>query len=97
MWTALRQITTATSPNEEFCPLAEFTSPIGGKGKEKDEKSASKFEGECRYCQKKGHKNAECRKMKADLAAGKCDKNGMPTRVNSLTTTGVTQPSLQAS
>ena len=56
----------------------------GAKGKSKKEtrtrrkmtKPASKFEGECRYCQKKGHKKAECRKMKADLAAGKCDKNG---------------------
>ena len=26
--------------------------------------------------------------MKADLAAGKCDKNGKPTGVNSLTATG---------
>ena len=62
-----------------------------GKGKSIAEKSASKFEGECRYCQKKGHKKAECRKMKADLAAGKCDKNGKPTGVNSLTATGATQ------
>ena len=45
----------------------------GGKGKERDEKVASKFEGECRYCHKKGHKKAECRKMKADLAACNCD------------------------
>ena len=28
----------------------------GGKGKEKDEKLAGRFEGERRYCQKKGHK-----------------------------------------
>ena len=69
----------------------------GGKGKEKDEKSASKFEGECRYCQKKGHNKAECRKMKVDLAAGKCDKHGKPTGVHSLTATGATQPSPQAS
>ena len=62
----------------------------GGKGKEKDEKPASKFEGECRYCQKKGHKKAECRKMKADLAAGKYDKNGKATGVNSLMATGAT-------
>ena len=41
----------------------------GGKGKEKDEKPAGKFEGECRYYQNKGHQKAECRKMKADLAA----------------------------
>ena len=27
----------------------------GGKGKERDEKLAGKFEGECRYCHKKGH------------------------------------------
>ena len=69
----------------------------GGKGKEKDEKPVSKFEGECRYCQKKGHKKAECRKMKAGLAAGMCDERGLPTGVNSLTATGVTQPSPQAS
>ena len=69
----------------------------GGKGKEKDEKPVSKFEGECRYCQKKGHKKAECRKMKADLAAGKCDKHGKPTGVHSLTATSATQPSPQAS
>ena len=69
----------------------------GGKGKEKDEKPGSKFEGECRYCQKKGRKKAECRKMKADLAAGKRDKNGKPTGVNSLTATGATHPSSQAS
>ena len=48
----------------------------GGKGKQKDEQFASKFEGQCRYCQKKGHKKAEGRKMNEDLDAGKCDKNG---------------------
>ena len=37
---------------------------------------------------------AECRKMKADLFAGRCD---MPTGVNSLTTTGTTQPTSQTS
>ena len=41
----------------------------------KNEKPVSKFEGECRYCQKKGHKKADCRRMNADLAAGKCDKH----------------------
>ena len=66
-------------------------------GKEKDEKPGSKFEGECRYCQKKGRKKAECRKMKADLPAGKRDQNGKPTGVDSLTETGATQPSSQAS
>ena len=35
--------------------------------------------------------------MKADLAAGQCVKNGKPTGVNSLTGTGATQPSPQAS
>ena len=49
----------------------------GGKGKEKDAKPAGKFEGECRI--KKGHEKAECRKMKADLATGKCEKSGKPT------------------
>ena len=62
----------------------------GGKGKEKDEKPGSKFEGECRYCQKKGHKKAECRKMKAELTEGKCDKNGKPIGVNSLSATAAT-------
>ena len=66
----------------------------GGKGKEKDEKPVSKFEGECRYCQKKGHKEAECRKMKADLAAGRCDKPGKPAGVNSLTATASYAPSM---
>ena len=54
----------------------------GGKGKEKNDKPASNFEGECKYCQKKGHKKAECRQMKEDLAAGKCDKHGKPTGVH---------------
>ena len=31
--------------------------------------------------------------MQADRAAGKCDKNGKPTGVNSLTATGATQVS----
>ena len=35
--------------------------------------------------------------MKADLAAGKCDKHGKPTGVKSLTATGATQVSPQAS
>ena len=35
--------------------------------------------------------------MRADLSASKCDKNGKPTGVNSLTATGATQPSPQAS
>ena len=29
MWTTTRQLTTAPSPNEESCPLAEFTPPTG--------------------------------------------------------------------
>ena len=68
----------------------------GGKGNEKDDKSASEVEGECRYCEKKGHNKVECRKMKADLAAGKCDKHGKP-NVHSLTATRASQPSPQAS
>ena len=40
---------------------------------------------------------AECRKMKADLATGKFDKSGKPTGANSLTATGATQLSSQAS
>ena len=63
----------------------------GGKGKE--EKAASKFDGECRYCQKRGHKKADCRKMKSDIDAGRCDKSGKPTGVNALTAAGSTQPS----
>ena len=69
----------------------------GGKGKEREEKAASKFNGECRYCQKKGHKKADCRKMKADIDAGRCDKSGKPKGVNALTAAGSTQPSPQAS
>ena len=57
------------------------------------DKPVRKFEGECMYCQKRGHKKAECRKMKADLAGGKCDKNGKPTGVDSLTATGATRRS----
>ena len=53
-----------------------------GKGKEREEKAVSKFNGECRYCQKKGHKKADCRKMKADIDAGRCDKSGKPMGVN---------------
>ena len=69
----------------------------GGKGKEREEKAVSKFDGECRYCQKKGHKKADCRKMKADIDAGRCDKSGKPKGVNALTAAGSTQPSPQAS
>ena len=69
----------------------------GVKGKERGEKAASKFDGECRYCQKRGHKKADFRKMKSDIAAGKCDKSGRPIGVNSLTATDATQPSPQAS
>ena len=68
-----------------------------GKGKEKDDKPAGRFEGECRYCQKKGQKKTECRKMKADLEAGRCDKSGKPTGVNSLTAAGATKLSSQPS
>ena len=69
----------------------------GGKGKEK-EKQAGRFEGECRYCKQKGHKKAECRKMQADLAAGRCDKSGKAVGVNALTTSGGgNQPPMQAS
>ena len=35
--------------------------------------------------------------MKADLAAGKCDKHGKPTGVNSITATEATQLSPQVS
>ena len=45
----------------------------------------------------KGHKKAACRKMKSDIAAGKCDRSGKPAGVNALTATGTTQPSPQAS
>ena len=69
----------------------------GGKGKERREKAASKFDGECRCCQQRGHKKSDCRKMKSDIAAGKCDKSGKPTGVNELSAAGATQPSPQAS
>ena len=64
---------------------------------EKGEKAATKFDGECRYCQKKRHKKSDCRKMRSDMAAGKCDKSGKPIRVNALSAAGATQPSPQAS
>ena len=69
----------------------------GSKGKERGEKAATKFDGERRYCLKRGHKKSDCRKMKADLAAGKFDKNGKPIGVNALSAAGTTQPSPQAS
>ena len=63
---------------------------------EREEKAGSRFEGECRGTARR-RKKAECRKMKSDIAAGKCDKSGKPTGVNSLTGTGTTQPFPQAS
>ena len=69
----------------------------GGKGKERGEKAATKFDGEGRYCLKRGHKKSDCRKMKSDIAAGKCDKSGKPIEVNALSAAGATQPSPQAS
>ena len=65
----------------------------GGKGKERGERAASKFDGGCRYCEKRRHMKADCRKMKSDIAAGKCDKSGRPIGVNPPTATGATQPS----
>ena len=69
----------------------------GGKGKEKGEKSATKFDGECKYCHKRGHKKSNCRKMKSDIAAGQCDKSVKPIGVNALSAASATQPSPQAS
>ena len=69
----------------------------GGKGKEREEKGASKFNGECRYCQKKVHKMADCRKIKADIDAARCEKNGKPKCFNALTAAGSTQLSPQES
>ena len=54
----------------------------GGKGKERGEKAATNFDGECRYCQKRGHKKSDCRKMKSDIAASKCDKSGKQCTLN---------------
>ena len=42
------------------------------------------------------HKKSDCRKMRSDIAAGKCDKSGNPIGVNALTAVGATQPSPQA-
>ena len=61
----------------------------GSKGKDRGEK--------CRYCLKRGHKKSDCRKMKSDIAAGKCDMSGKPIGVNALSGAGTTQPSPQAS
>ena len=69
----------------------------GSKGKERGEKAATKFDGECRYCLKRGHKKSDYRKMKSDIAAGKCDKTDKPIGVNALSAAGATQPSPQAS
>ena len=77
--------------------VAEVSLRREARGKEREEKAASKFNGECRCCQKEGHKNADCRKMKADIDAGRCDKSGKPKGVSALTAAGSTQPSPQAS
>ena len=69
----------------------------GGKGKERGEKAATKFDGECRYCLQRGHEASDCRKMKSDIAAAKCDQSGKPIWVNALSAAGTTQPSPQAS
>ena len=69
----------------------------GGKGKERGEKAVTKFDGECRTCLKRRHKKSDCRKMKSDIAAGKCDKSGKPLGVNALSAAGATQPAPQAS
>ena len=69
----------------------------GGKGKERGEKQVGKFDGECRYCLKRGHKKSDCRKMKSDIAAGKFDKSGKPIGVDALSAACATQPSPQAS
>ena len=61
------------------------------KGKDRGEKAANKFDGECRYCQKRGHNKADCRKMKSDIAAGKCDRSGKPIGVNALSAAAATQ------
>ena len=69
----------------------------GCKSKERGERERSKrFQGECRDCQKRGHKKSDCRKMKSDIAAGKSDKSGKPIGVNALSAAGTTQPSPQA-
>ena len=69
----------------------------GGKGKERGEKAATKFDGECRYCQKRGYEKSDCRKMKSHIAAGKCDKSCNPIGVNALSAAGATQLSPQGS
>ena len=69
----------------------------GGKSKERGEKAATKFECECRYCLKMGHKKSDCRKVKSDIVAGMCDKSGKPLAVNALSAAGATQPSPLAS
>ena len=69
----------------------------GSKGEERGEKAATKFDGEYRYCLKRRHKKSDCRKMKSDIAACKCDKSGKPTGINALSAAGATQPSPQAS
>ena len=67
-------------------------SKTGSKGKERGEKAVTKFDGECRYCLKRGHKKSHCRKIKSDIAAGKSLKSGKPIGVNALPAAGATQP-----
>ena len=66
-------------------------------GKGKSKKGGKGKESGCRYCLKRGHKKSDCRKMKSDTAAGKCDRSGKPIGVNALSVEGATQPSPQAS
>ena len=68
-----------------------------GKGKERGEREVTKFDGECRFCLKRRHEKSDCRKMKSDITAGKCDKSGKPNGVNALSAAGAKQPSPQAS
>ena len=67
------------------------------RARKEEKKRSPSFDGECRYCLKRGHKKSDCIKMKSDIAAGKRDRSGKPMGVNALSAAGATQPSPQES
>ena len=58
--------------NEFFQQLASFMKGSKGRGKGggKGEPSTTKFDGDCNYCGKYGHRQAECRKKTRDMQKG---------------------------
>ena len=57
------------------CRYRHVEAPSGS-GSGKTVKNHKGFQGNCHYCNKRGHKEAECRKKKADTKKCQEDKNG---------------------